>query len=206
MDGIDYGTYHHSSREESEDLRVYARELIFRGLKRIGLNRESRLKILDAGSGSGFLAILLAEHFPNSHITAVDLFDKSSLAGNSIQMLKRNLNLAGVENRVSIIEANLVDFEIQDEFDLAVSNLVLHNMGRRRFAAYRNIGKALKCDSFFLNADGFIRRNLVEEPIRKEISKISDIFHPEFTIFPDMGKKNFWWQYALVGLKKLCKE
>ncbi len=206
MDGIDYGVYHHSSREESEKLRADARELIFQGLKRIGLDRESGLKILDAGTGSGFLAILLAEHFPNSRITAIDLFDKSSLAGNSIQMLKRNLNLAGVEDRVSIIEADLVDLEIKDEFDLAVSNLVLHNLGRRRFAAYRNIGEALKCDSFFLNADGFIRRSLLEEPIGKEIAKISDIFHAEFTIFPDNGKKNVWWQYALLGLKKLCKD
>ncbi len=159
MDSIDFGQYHHSTMDESENLMRIARTMIHEGLNSIGANRESNLNILDAGSGTGFLTTLMAEYFLNSQITSVDLFDSSSLAGNSLDRFKNNLILAGVNNRVRIVEADLVKFETQDTFDIAVSNLVLHNLGQKRFAAYRNIARVLKCCAYFLNADGFIRRN-----------------------------------------------
>ncbi len=206
MNNIDFGQYHHSTRDESENFRKMARTMIYDGLKRIGLNRESNLNVLDAGSGAGFLTILMAEYFPNSHITAVDIFDSSSLSGNSLDRLKNNLILAGVNNRVSIVEANLSEFEIHDTFDIAVSNLVLHNLGQKRFLAYRNIARVLKCGAYFLNADGFIRRNLLVDPFESDMRRISDIFESEFQIYPEGAKKSAFWSYKLVGLKKICVE
>jgi len=72
----------------------------------------------------------------------------------------------------------------------------------RKFLSKKNHALlAQNRDSFFLNYDGFIRRNLLVEPIRKEVSKVSNIFNAEFIIFRNIGKKNLWWQYALAGLK-----
>lgn len=206
MDSIDFGQYHHSTRDESENLRKMARTMIYDGLKRIGSNRESNLNILDAGSGAGFLTTLMAEYFPDSQITSVDLFDSSSLAGNSLDRLKNNLILAGVNNRVRIVEADLVKFETQDTFDIAVSNLVLHNLGQKRFAAYRNIARVLKCGAYFLNADGFIRRNPLVDPYERDMHRISGVFEPEFQIYPEGLKESALWSYKLVGLKKICAE
>ncbi len=206
MDSIDFGQYHHSTMDESENLRRIARTMIHEGLNSIGANRESNLNILDAGPGTGFLTTLMAKYFLNSQITSVDLFDSSSLAGNSLDRFKNNLILAGVNNRVRIVEADLVKFETQDTFDIAVSNLVLHNLGQKRFAAYRNIARVLKCGAYFLNADGFIRRNPLVNPFERDMHRISDVFEPEFQIYPEGLKESALWSYKLVGLKKICAE
>ncbi|MHB1708600.1 MAG: hypothetical protein ACYCT2_03890 [Thermoplasmataceae archaeon] len=52
----DFGTYHHSSRGESDVIRKHVQRLFIDALSLTGISRDSSLDILDIGGGLGFLA------------------------------------------------------------------------------------------------------------------------------------------------------
>ncbi len=206
----DFGVYHHSSREDSERLRYIARIMFTEAFGKIGMDRDADINIVDIGSGLGFLTILCAEYFKNSHVTAIDTFSTGSLRDNSREKLIENLRLADVLDRVTVFEADITKpLNIENKFDLAVSNLVLHNTGRQRFAVYRNVWNVLRCGNYFINADGFIRKNVVSifvDPFRRDMSKISTMYDPEFAMEPKDQKRNAAWRYILVGLRSKCSD
>ncbi|WP_156778500.1 class I SAM-dependent methyltransferase [Thermoplasma acidophilum] len=206
----DFGVYHHSSREESERLRYMARIMFTEAFGKIGIDQDADMNIIDVGCGLGFLTILCADYFKNSRITAIDTFSMGSLKDNSRERLIENLRLADVLDRVTVVEADITKpFNIEDKFDLAVSNLVFHNTGRQRFSVYRNVWNVLKCGSYFINADGFIRKNVASifvDPFRADMSKISSMYEPEFAMEPKDQKRNAVWRYILVGLRSKCSD
>ncbi|MGC8608946.1 MAG: SAM-dependent methyltransferase [Thermoplasmata archaeon] len=205
MENLNFGVYHHSTAEESEKLRNLSKIMFMEAFQKISIDYEGDIKIIDIGSGLGFMTIFIALKFPNASITSVDLFSDASLKNNSKNKLQENLRMAGIESRVRIIEADITkEIPIKEKFDLAVSNLVLHNTGRYRFAAYKNIRSILKNGSYFLNADGFIRRSaysLIVDPFKRDMARISDMFDPAFAIGPKDQKRSAIWRYILVGLK-----
>ncbi|ARM74712.1 class I SAM-dependent methyltransferase [Acidianus manzaensis] len=199
MDKLYFGTYHHSTFEESEKMREKAKEMFEKAFKRIIDDRNKDLQIIDIGCGLGFLTILSASYFPKATITAVDLFTHSSLKENSKDILKNNLRIAQIYDRVKIVEADITDKLPSGKFDLAISNLVLHNLGKKRFIAYRNIHDVLKSGSYFINADGFIKKSVFEDPFQNDMKKISDIFDVDFVIKPE--NENLFFKYMLIALK-----
>ncbi|SMD31492.1 class I SAM-dependent methyltransferase [Picrophilus oshimae] len=200
---VDFGIYHHSSREESEKLRNISKIMFIEAFKKLGYNGDEDINILDAGAGSGFVTYVTASYFKNAEITDLDNFS-GSLIDNSIERLENNLRELGIYNRINIINDDLLNMKIKNNFDLVVSNLVLHNLGRRRFIAYKNIKMALRCTGHFINADGFIRKNIFVEPLKKDVSRISDIFDVEFAMEPSDQKKNAPWRYILVCMRPIC--
>ena len=207
MPDIDFGLYHHSTKEQSEDLRKIARTMFMEAFKKIGIPEDAKIIILDAGAGSGFLTYTAASYFHNANITAIDNFTDKSLEGNSIDRIKENMEKLGIYDRVKILEKDLMKpIDTGRVFDLAISNIVLHNLGKSRFTAYKNISKTIKCNRYFINADGFIRKNIFVDPFRKDMNKISNFFNPNFAMEPNYQNKSASWRYILVGLKTLCPE
>ncbi|WP_297214950.1 trans-aconitate 2-methyltransferase [Thermoplasma sp.] len=210
MPDPDYGVYHHSSREDSEKLRSLARVMFVEAFRKIGMDEDANIRIVDIGCGLGFLTVLCATYFKNARITAIDTFSDQSITDNSKERLMDNLKIAGVYDRVAIVEADITkSIRVDDKFDLAVSNLVLHNTGRHRFDVYRNVRDILRCGSYFIDADGFIRKgisSILVDPFRRDMSKISNIFEPEFAMEPRDQKKNAAWRYILVGLRSKCSD
>ncbi len=199
MAGVDFGVYHHSSIEESEKLRKMAGSMFIESFKKLKLDAHGKIKILDIGAGSGFLTYTAASYFTMAEITDIDNFS-ASLKDNSREKLEKNLQILNIKNRVNIIEGDIKDIEIKDKFDLAISSLVLHNLGKGRFKAYNNIKKMLVKGGYFINADGFIRKNIFVDPFKSDMNKLNNIFEPVFAMSPEDEKKSAW-KYILVALK-----
>lgn len=76
---------------------------------------DKHSKILDLGTGSGAIAITLAKHCPNSHVTAVDL------SADALAVAKVNAQNSGVEN-ISFVLGNWFEALEERKFDFIVSN------------------------------------------------------------------------------------
>ena len=130
---VDFGTYHHSTPNESNDIRERA-EKAFSKLLRPLYPSGAPLRILDAGCGLGFLTYVAAKYFPKASITGVDLFKHGSISEISMDKAANNMRSLGIDSRTSFLKHDLTTPMKSDaQYDLAVSNLVFHNMGKKRF-------------------------------------------------------------------------
>lgn len=80
---------------------------------------KDRSRILDLGTGSGILALILAATYPNSRITALELSPEF------IDLARRNIILNQHQNRVDLIRGDLCQlprFIKKGSFDAVVSN------------------------------------------------------------------------------------
>ena len=74
-------------------------------------------RILDAGTGSGLIAIMLAQRcHPNAHICAVEI-DKDAAA-----QARENVHRSPWKNRIEIVEKDFREYAPAKKFDLIVSN------------------------------------------------------------------------------------
>jgi cyclopropane fatty-acyl-phospholipid synthase-like methyltransferase len=170
----DFGTYHHTTPRQSEQLREYAERAFSKLLLRL-LPSGAKLKILDAGCGLGFLTYVAASCFPKAEIVGLDLFKHDSVSGLSMDRAAQNMKALGIDSRTSFFQHDLTKpMKSNARYDLALSNLVFHNMGKKRFSAYDTVFKALKPKGYFVIADLFPhnktemnyflgRSNLIEE-------------------------------------------
>lgn len=152
---VDFGTYHHTTSEESIAFRKHAQEA-FSKLLRPLYPASASLQILDAGCGLGFLISVAAQCFPNARVTGVDLFRHASIAGMSMRKAMRNMELLGIQSRTDFRKHDLAHpLDAGRCFDLVLSNVVFHNLGKKRFKAYQTIFDALKPGGYFVIGDLF---------------------------------------------------
>ena len=71
--------------------------------------------VLDIGTGSGLIALMLAQRFPEARIMGIDI----DLA--SVEQARENVAASPFENRIGIRHASLVDF-CEGTYQLIVSN------------------------------------------------------------------------------------
>ncbi len=77
-------------------------------------NKNSSIKILDIGTGSGALAISLAREFINANIMAIDISEEA------IKVANVNINNKILANQIQLRKTTLDN--INEKFDLIVSN------------------------------------------------------------------------------------
>jgi tRNA (cmo5U34)-methyltransferase len=110
--------------------------------------RESSLKVLDLGAGTGLMAAFIAYSFPNARITMVDI---------SHEMLERaraRFELAGPRFRFEVSDYG-VD-RIQEKYDAIVSALSIHHLSdEQKRSLFKRIHGALNDDGVFVNAEQF---------------------------------------------------
>lgn len=91
-----------------------------RTLKLLGLSDRS--KILEIGSGPGFVTERLLSAFPSSYVVSLDIDDVM------INIAKKRLSNYG-KNRLSILKGNVMDMRINDNsFDFVVVRLVFQHL------------------------------------------------------------------------------
>lgn len=152
---VDFGTYHHSTAEQSNEIRAWAEKEFTSTLLSLYPPRLA-LRILDAGCGLGFLSYVAAKCFPKARITGVDLFEHKSISGVSLEKAVKNMKALRTASRISLHRHDLTEpLNPRVKYDLTVSNLVFHNLGKRRFDAYENVFAALKPGGYFIIADLF---------------------------------------------------
>jgi cyclopropane fatty-acyl-phospholipid synthase-like methyltransferase len=155
MKDVDFGTYHHTTPEESERLRDYAAKAFAKLLQPL-YPSGAALRILDAGCGLGFLMHVAAGCFPKASITGVDLFEHGSVSELSVDRAVKNMKALEIDSRTSFQKHDLTKpIKSNTPYDLALSNLVFHNMGKRRFEAYGTVFDVLKPKGYFVIADLF---------------------------------------------------
>ena len=134
-------------------IRSFLKEAFFDIFGRVE-HPEAVKRILDAGCGLGYLCELAAKFFSSASVTGVDLFGSQSLPEGDLVLAEQNMKVAGVGDRVKFVKSDIADLNFPEEhFDLVVSNLVFHNLGKKRFNAYSHIAKALKPNGFFVVGD-----------------------------------------------------
>jgi release factor glutamine methyltransferase len=100
-------------RPETELVVVRALDLA----KQLVAAGRGSLRIADVGAGSGILAVTLAKHLPQSHVTAIDL------SAAAIAVAKRNATRHGVAERIAWVESDVMaSLGDSAPFDLVVSN------------------------------------------------------------------------------------
>jgi cyclopropane fatty-acyl-phospholipid synthase-like methyltransferase len=153
--GVDFGTYHHASAEESAKIREQAAQVftqVLRSLHPAG----ARLEILDAGCGLGFLTAVAAQCFPKAKVTGVDLFAHESMSEFSIAKAKQNMKALALVARTSFVKQDLTKaWNLAAQFDVVISNLVFHNIGKKRVHAYGRVFDGLKTGGHFVLGDLF---------------------------------------------------
>lgn len=70
------------------------------------------------------------------------------------QESRRKYEVSGIGSRPSFLKHDLTKpLNSKVQYDLVVSNLVFHNLGRKRFQAYRTVFDALKAGGYFIIGD-----------------------------------------------------
>ncbi len=179
MRGVDFGTYHHTTPAESRQIREWAERAFCRLLRPLYPSRAP-LKILDAGCGLGFLIYVTAKRFPEASITGVDVFRRGSMRELSIRQAVKNMKSLGIDTRTSFLKRDLTKpIKADAQFDLAVSNLVFHNLGKKRFKAYGNIFDALKPKGHFVIGNLFQQDKADMNYFRKRSTLIDELRESE---------------------------
>lgn len=87
-----------------------------------------------------------------------------------------NMRSLGIDSRTSFLKHDLTrPVESGAQYDLAVSNLVFHNMGRKRFKAYGTVFDALKRRGLFVIGDLFPHGKADTDYFRQFAALISEL-------------------------------
>jgi release factor glutamine methyltransferase len=73
-------------------------------------------RVLDVGTGTGAIALAIADEHPGAAVTGIDA------SADALALARENLDLVDVDGRVRLVEHDLTDGLGRDEFDLVVSN------------------------------------------------------------------------------------
>jgi tRNA (cmo5U34)-methyltransferase len=110
--------------------------------------RESAIKVLDLGAGTGLMAAFIAYSFPNARITMVDISNEM------LERARARFELAGERFRFEVSDYG-VD-RIQEKYDAIVSALSIHHLAdEQKRSLFGRIYGALNDNGVFVNAEQF---------------------------------------------------
>jgi ubiquinone/menaquinone biosynthesis C-methylase UbiE len=156
MEEADFGTYHRSTREESENMREKVASLFSQAFRILEGSSFVPVEVLDAGSGHGFLSSLVASKYTDAFITGADSFEDGSLLDSSLEKAVRNAEILGFRDRVKFLKADLRDLPVNDcSFDLVVTSLVYHNIRKEKEKALKEITRVLRPGGYLIFGDIF---------------------------------------------------
>jgi len=72
------------------------------------------LKILDIGTGSGVIPLVLKKHFPEANISSIDFSERA------LEIAKKNAEFHQLE--VNFIRADYLNFDLNENYDVIISN------------------------------------------------------------------------------------
>jgi release factor glutamine methyltransferase len=96
-------------RPETEELLEFAIKKIHNSLL-----VTDQIKILDIGTGSGIIPLLLKKHFPQAEVTSIDFSEKA------LETAKKNADFHQL--KVNFIHADYLSFDLSGTFDIIISN------------------------------------------------------------------------------------
>ena len=188
----DFGTYHHSTPKRSERSRALVAQGFLEAFETLPFSRDQEVEIMDLGCGLGFLSCVCAKFYRRARVTGIDTFQHASLKGSSLEKANENARILGLSERVHFERGDILACDYGDRgFDLFVSNLVFHNLGRRRFGAYDRLLSWMGPNSHALLGDAF-------REWKGDVKRLSNIF----TIEKEIDPKISWAPYKILVLSK----
>lgn len=110
--------------------------------------RQSAVKVLDLGAGTGLMTAFIAYNFPNARITMVDISNEM------LERARARFELGGERFRFEVSDYG-VD-PIQEKYDAIVSALSIHHLSdEQKRALFGRIYGALNDGGVFVNAEQF---------------------------------------------------
>lgn len=89
-------------------------------------------KVLDIGTGRGLLMIGTAKRLTTGKAVGIDIWRSSDLSNNSKDFAEANANIEGVGSKTEVLNQDITKTTFaNEEFDVIVSNLCLHNIKNR---------------------------------------------------------------------------
>lgn len=96
-------------RPETEELL----EMAIREIKDSKLNVQD-IKILDIGTGSGIIPLVLKKHFPEAKVSSIDFSEKA------LNTAKRNAEHHQL--KIQFIHADYLNYDLAEDYDIIISN------------------------------------------------------------------------------------
>ncbi len=123
------------------------REMLEALVSAVPFPRTQGIDVIDLGSGTGNLSLMIRKRFPNANITCLDISERM------LEICRSKLG----EGKASYVLKDLSEYSFDAKYDAVVSSLALHHLevgGRQQLFA--KVYGALRDGGAFLNADIFL--------------------------------------------------
>lgn len=105
-------------------------------------------RVLDVGTGSGLLALMVAQRWENALVTAIELDNESA------EECRLNFANSPWASRLKLVEGDFVDWSTEQRFDLIISNPPYFNEDTLSNSQQRNVAR----HETSLNVDSLLRK------------------------------------------------
>lgn len=150
-------------RPETEELL----ELAIIKIRNSALNVRG-IKILDIGTGSGIIPLVLKKHFPHAEVSSIDFSEKALAAA------KKNAEFHQL--KVNFIHADYLNFGLKEEYNVIISNPPYIAIEEEDEIACSVKGFEPEMALFSPNADALIFYRKIAEDSEKHLNKNGLLF------------------------------
>lgn len=147
-------------------------------------SHSSPNNILDIGTGSGIVALMLAQRHPDAQVTAIELEPEA------YSQAQENFTASPFATRITAVNAKFQDWASMtaERFDLVVTNPPFFNSQSRSPIEARNMARHddyLKVDEIFEGVDGILAdegRLVIVWPIERKDDLLSSATKNDFSL------------------------
>jgi len=129
---------------------------------------DSTLKILDIGTGSGIIPLVLKKHFPEAEVTSIDFSEKA------LEVAKKNADFHQLD--INFIHADYLSLDLNQNFDVIISNPPYIGIDEENEIADSVKGFEPTMALFSPTSDALIFYRKIAEDSKKYLNKNSLLF------------------------------
>lgn len=184
-------------------------------LDELGTIWDGKGKVLDIGTGRGWVAIEIAKRFPETQVVGIDIWTKFfALMGQTKAGAEKNAIISNVSDRCTFQYGNALDLPFKDgEFRLVVSSFTFHEVrAPDRKVLFNEVARVLAPGGTFLILDfiaGSFLKSYKVTSVEELLEKVQQLGIEDAKIKPlkeagiDLGRfyHHFWECDFLSGRK-----